>query len=92
MLEVVRGEVRPQFPVDDRQDVPVERGRHPGRVVVGGDQQLLVLHQIRAEQQRVPGGEQRPHRREERGPLVGEQIADGAAEERDQPGPRSGGQ
>src|SRR6266851_1881798 len=42
-----------KLPIDARQHIQIESGRHPERVVVGSFQHGLVLFQIRAQQKRV---------------------------------------
>ena len=56
-------EVGAELAVEHVQDVAVELGGDAGRVVVGGDEPVGVLHEVGAEQERVaglePGGERR---------------------------------
>src|SRR5581483_43805 len=82
--EAAQVEVRLQLTIDHRQDVQVELRRHPLSVVVGSFEHQRVLHQVHAQQERVLGTHQLTHSREERSPLVREEVADGAAEEHHQ--------
>ena len=52
-----RAKLAAELPVDDGEDVPVELGGHAGGVVVGGEQALLVLDEVDAEEQPLPGVE-----------------------------------
>ena len=87
VLECVTVEVRAELGVEHGQHVLVEGGGHAGRVVVGGHQDSRVFHQVGAEQQGVPGAQPGPQPGQERHPLRGQQVADRAAQERDQARP-----
>src|SRR5580698_8699017 len=85
--EFIHVEVRVEFPVDHHEHVAVERGGHPGRVVVGAQQPADVLHQVGAQQERVPRTQRRADLCQEAGAYPGLEVADGGAYERDSPPP-----
>ena len=57
----------------------------PGGIVVRGDESIAVLHEVGAEQQMLAGFEAAGELVEELGPVRRREVADRAAEERDQP-------
>nr|WP_245963640.1 hypothetical protein [Terracoccus luteus] len=83
--EGVDVEVGPQLAVDDVQHVGDEGGGHPAAVVVGGDEPVGALDEVGAEQEPVAGLEAVVQRAEEGGALLDVDVADGAAEEGDEP-------
>ena len=82
--ERVGVEVGVELAVHDVQHVAVELGGDAGGVVVGGDEPVDVLHEVGAEQERVAGAEPGRELGEERGARRRREVADRAAEERDQ--------
>ena len=86
VVERLRVEVRAELAVDHREDVAVERGRHPGRVVVGGFEDSDVLDEVRPEQEVVVGPERRGEVAQEGAARARQEVADRAAEEGDDPG------
>ena len=81
----------PQLAVEHPQHVAVELGGHALGVVVGGDQAAGVLDQVGAEQQRVARAPaRRPASARNRARLGGLEVADGAAEEGDEPAAAGG--
>ncbi len=84
MLERVRVEVGVQFAVDDVEDVPVELGGDPGRVVVGADEASGVLDEVGAEEEEVTVVHGGADAAEEPDPLGGRHVADRPAEEGDE--------
>ena len=67
------------------EHVLVELGRHPLRVVVRGFETSDVLDEVGTEQEVVVGAEHRRDVAQERRPGIGQQVADRATEERDEP-------
>lgn len=55
MRKAVDAEGAAQFTVDAHEQIPVERGRDPGGIVVGEDQVAFGLFEIDAEQQGIAG-------------------------------------
>ena len=74
---------RAELPVEHPKHVAVELRGHPCRIVVSRHQHPGILHQVCAEQQQLTGVEHLAQPTEELGPLVRQQVADGAAEEGD---------
>ena len=87
VLEGVEVEVGAELAVEHLEHVLVELGGDPGGVVVGGLEPGAVLDQVGAEQELVAGAEQRRDPLEEGLALARVEVADGAAEEGDQPRP-----
>ena len=87
VVEVLGVEVGVELAVEDAQDVAVELGGDALLVVVGGLQHARVLDQVGAHQQVVVGAEQAADRAQEATAAAGLEVADGAAEERDDPRP-----
>ena len=86
VLEGLGVEVGAEPVVQHAQDVAVELGRDARRVVVGGVEARRVLHEVDADQEaRRRGASTRGRAAEERGQLVGVQVADRAGEEQQQP-------
>jgi len=85
VLERVQVEVRAQLGVQHGQHVLVEGSGDPGRVVVRREQDRGVLDQVGAQQQAVALAQRRADPGQERGPLARQQVADRAAQERNQP-------
>ena len=83
MLEGIEVELGAERLVEDREDVLVELGRDPGRVVVGGLQPPAILHQVGAEQEVVLLAQEVRHPGEEAGALRGLEVPDRAAEQRE---------
>ena len=77
-------EVGPEVAVEHPQAVADELLGDAAGVVVGRDQPVGVLDQVGAEQQPVAGLAGVGERAEEGAPLLDVEVADGAAEERDQ--------
>jgi hypothetical protein len=85
MVERVEVEVRAELGVEHREHVLVERRGHPGGVVVGGHQGGWVLHQVGAQQERVPGPQLRADPRQERPAFLRHHVPDRGAEESEKP-------
>ena len=83
-------EVGVELAVHHREHVLVELGRDALRVVVGGFEAVDVLHEIEAEQQVVVEPEPLRDVEQELGAGRRQQVADRAAEERDDPPPTAG--
>lgn len=92
MVERLWLKVGVQRAVDHFEYVAVKRGGHSCGVVVGGPKPADVLDQIRAEQERVAGGERTRDRAQERGARRRLQVADRRPEEHQQPASASGEQ
>ena len=90
MLEGGGRKVGVEFPVQPVEDVAVEGGGHPGRVVVGRFEAVDGLHQVGAEQERVARLEVGHDLGEEHRPLLGGEVPDGAAQKGDHPPPSAG--
>jgi hypothetical protein len=88
MVERVEVEVRAELGVEHREHVLVERGGHPGGVVVSRHQDSRVLHQVGAQQERVPGPQLRADPGQERRAFLRHHVPDRGAEEGDKPRPR----
>src|SRR5262249_45076786 len=73
-----------ELAVQDREDVPVERGRDTGGVVVRGLEPARVLDEVGTEQERVVRSEASGDGTEELGPAVRIEVPDRAPEERDE--------
>jgi hypothetical protein len=84
VLEVLDGQVAVERAVEDAQQVAVELGRHPGGVVVGGLDDGWILDQVGTQEQVVPGSEQRADLHEHAPARAGREVADRAAEQRDE--------
>nr|WP_300998856.1 hypothetical protein [Methanoculleus sp.] len=85
VLEPTGIEVRPELPVDHGKDVFVERGGHPGRIVVCGFKHRDRFHHIQPDEEAVAvfhHGSHAPEYSMRR--RIGE-VPDGAPEERDEP-------
>jgi len=76
VLEGLGLEVRPQAGVHHAQDVPVELGRDPGSVVVGGVQPCLVLDEVEPDEEGVAGSELAGDRAQEGRDLGRVEVAD----------------
>src|SRR5215813_11164719 len=85
MIELIEVEVAVELGVENPEDVLVEFRRHAGRVVIGGYQDLSILYQIGAEQERIAVPQLCPQVGQELGAVGRQKIANGAAEEDDQP-------
>ena len=84
MRERVEVEVGVELAVEHAQHVAVELGGDARGVVVRGDEAVDVLHEVGAEQERVARRETaRDRRRGTSRVRLGREVADGAAEERD---------
>ena len=83
MRECSDVEVGVELAVQHAQDIAVELGGDAGRVVVRGNEPIDVLHEVGAEQERVAGRKTARHLGEELGAFLGREVADRAAEERD---------
>ena len=71
--------------IDHAQDVAVELGRHAGAVVVGGLEHRAVLDEVGADHEACPlAAHHVSDPREEARPLGGVEVADRAAQEREQ--------
>ena len=81
VLEVRGVEGRAEAGVQDPQDVEVELGGDAGGVVVGRVEALLVLDEVDADEEGVPGHEREGGRAKERRQAVRVQVAHGAREE-----------
>ncbi len=73
-----------QLAVDPRQQVEVERRRHPQRIVVGGEQDALGFLEVRPEEKTLTRIQQVSHVAHQGEPLPRIQVADGGAEEEDE--------
>ena len=85
VLEAVEHEVAAELTVDDSEHVPVELDRDPGGVVVRRLDTGGVLHEVGPEQECVARAESRPQLAEEARALRADEVADRAAEKRDEP-------
>ena len=85
VLEGVEVEVGAELAVEHLEHVLVELGGDAGGVVVGGLEPVAVLDQVGAEQELVAGPQQRRDPLEEGLARARVEVADGAAEEGDQP-------
>ena len=83
-------EVGTELSVHHGEEVEVELGRHARGIVVGAQQPAPVLDEVTAEEDGVLGAELGAQRREEDSPLLWAQVPDGAAEEGQQAGRRTG--
>ena len=92
VVEGGRVEVRAQLAVDHMEDVEVELRGDAARVVIRRLEDGPVLDQIGAEQQMVLAGEQPGDRAQEALAAGGGEVADRAAEKRQQPRPPRRGQ
>ena len=84
-------EVGTQLAVEHVEHVAVELGGHAGAVVVGVDQPGPVLDQVGTEEQAVVQGHDLAQLDEELAALGRVEVADGAAEEGEQPASRRAG-
>ena len=84
VLEVGDVEVGAEPRVQDPEDVEVELGGHPRRVVVGRVEPCLVLDEVDAHEEAVAGREDRCGGAEERRQLTGVQVPDRPREEQHQ--------
>src|SRR5262249_3878735 len=80
-------EVGMQLAVDDNEAVSDKRLRHARAVVVRGFETRAVLDEVDAGEDRGAVFRRRGDRREELGAPIGLEVADRAAEERDEPPP-----
>ena len=90
MLERFDIEIAAQARVDHRQHVSVELRRHAGRVVVRRYQHVRVDHEPDAEQQVLAGAEGVRDGSEKLPAFLGNQVAEGSAQERNGACPVSG--
>ena len=90
VLEAVDVEVGVELAVHHREHVLVELGGDALRVVVRGFEAVDVLHEIEAEQQVVVGAEPVGDLAQELARAPGGEVADRAAEERDEPAAAAG--
>lgn len=84
MPESVDVEIGVEFPVDHREHIAIEPGRHSGGVVVGAHQPTGVLDQVGAQQQGVVGAHHLREGLEEFGTGSGCEVPDRRAEEHEQ--------
>ena len=85
MLEPIDVEIAVELAVDAFEEVEVERGGHPGSVVVGGLEDVRVLLQIDADQHLAAGPEDARVVGEKRDRGIGLEIADRRAGEKADP-------
>ena len=82
MREAIEVEIGVQVPVEPYEQVLVERGGDAERVVVGGHQLRLWLHEVCAKHQPVAGPQRRPDRLEKRHGRRRGEVADVRAKKR----------
>src|SRR4051812_765123 len=91
VLEVCERKIRMQLSIQSRQQVQVEFCSHTARVVVRPVQYGGVLHEIGTEQQAIAGPHRSRNMREQPHRFFSREIANRAAEERDECWARGGG-
>ena len=67
--------------VDAVEQVEIEPRRHPRRIVIGGDQRSLVLHEVHTDQQQRAFAQRLAHRAQEVCGGAGDHVADGRSGE-----------
>src|SRR5579883_1808653 len=77
-------EIAAEFPVDTAQKVQIKRSRHTRRIVIGLDHGFSRLHQVESDQHRVTRAQTGPDLAQEIAAAAFVEIADRAAEEKNQ--------